>query len=417
MPQAQGPQRLNLIVGVEVRGPQRSNLIVGVEVSLLRPGFQPSTKTIATRSRTPYPRHLPAAQDPQPNPLSPNDPNPRRPILLPGLVLALSRPGAVLWTYAANLLIALLFALRLRFQLASLLDHSLAGQSLTAQFDLGTALTALERTTRDVPSSSISSYLGIPVYLAIYFLLVPGTLFIYRVPAPARLSILLSAGVRFFWRFIRISLLTLLISAATLIPCSAAASAWASFIDQRMVGAQALWLQALGWLAVLLVAALLRLYFDLVEVYTVQLDDHLLPPGFPDRRVRRTLLPALRTLGSNLPRIYVTFLTILVLGLAAFVFFTRVAAHTLAKPTSLPVFFLAQTGIVLMLFTRFWQRAAETILATDNPLPEHALQPHMAPDPTPQTPKPPNPVPDPIPDPEPASPSLPRPDPGIFHPS
>ena len=343
-------------------------------------------------------------------------PNPRRSLFLHGLLLALSRPGAVLWTYTANLLIALLFSLRLHFQLASLLDHSLAGQRLTAQFDLGTALTAIERTSRDVPSAGQSSYFGIPLYLAVYFLLVPGTLFIYRVPAPARLSILLSAGVRFFWRFVRITLLTLLFSLAVLAPLSLAAGAWSNFVDQRLVGAQALWLQSLGWLVVFLAAALLRLYFDLVEVYTVQLDDHLLPSGFPDHRVRRTLLPALRTLGRNLPRAYATFLVTLLAGLAAFAFFSRIAAHTLAKPTSLPLFLLAQTGLLLMLFTRFWQRGAETILATDNPLPDLTLQPLMPAEPTPFPTHPPTNQKIPSPTPNPPHPPSPSPTPASSSP-
>ena len=350
------------------------------------------------------------------------NPNPRRSLLWHGLLLALSRPGAILWTYAANLLLALAFALRLHFQLASLLNHSLAAQRLTAQFDIATALEAIQRSTRDTPSSGVANFLGIPLYLAVYFLLVPGTLFTYRAPAPARLSILLSAGVRFFWRFVRITLLTLVVSLAVLVPLGAAAAALTNAIDDRMVGAQSLTLRALTWFALVPVAALLRLYFDLVEVYTVQLDDHLRPSGYPDRRVRRTLLPALRALGSNFVRAYGTFFVLLLLGLLAFAFFSRVAAHTLAKPSSLPLFVFAQAGLLLMLFTRFWQRAAGSVLAADNPLPEPAPQPIMFPqlpaEPLPHTPPPvpaPGPRADPIPDPEPASPSLSEPDPGVYH--
>ena len=349
------------------------------------------------------------------------NPNPRRSMLLHGLLLALSRPGAILWTYAANLLLALVFALRLHFQLASLLNHSLAAQRLTAQFDIATAAAAIERTTRDVPPSGPSSYLGIPLYLAVYFLLVPGTLFIYRVPAPARLSILLSAGVRLFWRFVRITLLTLVVSLAVLVPLGAAAGALSSAIDERMVGAQSVALRALIWFALVPVAALLRLYFDLVEVYTVQLDDHLRPSGYPDRRVRRTLLPALRTLGRNFVRAYATFFGLLLLGVLAFAFFSRVAAHTLARPSSLPLFLFAQAGLLLMLFTRFWQRAAETVLVADNPLPEPMLPPIPFPYPAATPPGAdaglvamPHGGGDPVPKPEPASPSLHEPDPGVF---
>jgi hypothetical protein len=33
------------------------------------------------------------------------------------------------------------------------------------------------------------------------------------------------------------------------------------------------------------------------------------------------------------------------------------------------IFVLAQLGLFILLFTRFWQRGAETILALENPMP------------------------------------------------
>ena len=291
-------------------------------------------------------------------------------MLVAGLRLALSRPGAVLWTYAAGFVTAVLFSLRPYIQLSQLLDHSLAAQRLTAAFDLSTAVAASQRISRDVPSTGAAGSAGIPLYLCVYFLLVPGTLFVYRLAPsmPATLSVLLGTGLRFFWRFVRITLLTLVASAIVLGPLSYAATAWANHIDETHTGATAFYLQQAGWLVVLLAAALLRLYFDLVEVYTVQLDGQLRTTGVPDRRVRRTLLPALRTLGAHAGRAYGSFLLLLLLGLLSFGLFARTALHTLAKPSSLPVFLLAQIALLLMLFTRFWQRAAETILAAEHPL-------------------------------------------------
>ncbi len=324
-------------------------------------------------------------------------------ILLPGLRLTLRHPGALLWTYLANFTLALIFSWPFHAQLSAILDHSLAAQSLYTSFDLGTALTAVHRITHaggyDTPTTGIAHWLGIPLYLIVYFLLVPGALFTYRLQAPAQLSILFRTGARFFWRFIRIALITLAFAAIILAPLAAAANALSTFIDNRFTGWSALILQLLCWLAVLLVAALLRLYFDLVEVYTIQLDDHLRPSGFPDRRVRRTLLPALGTLARNLPRAFTVFLTLLLLGLAAFLFLGRIATHMLAQPRVWPMFLLAQAGLFLMLLTRYWQRAAETILAAATPI-------------QPEIPS----IPDPLPGPEPIAPSLPAPDPGIYHP-
>ena len=327
----------------------------------------------------------------------------RRSILLHGLRLVVTIPGPLLWTYALNLAFALIFSLRLHAQLSSILDHSLAAQRLNAAFDLGTILSVINRITYHAPDTGSSDSAGPILYLIAYFLLVPGTLFCYNANCPSRLSVLVSSGISFFWRFVRITLFTLLISGLILFPLTALANAWSSHVDNTMVGRPAFLATAAGWLVILLVAAVLRLYFDLVEVYTVQLADHYRPNGKPDRRVRRTLLPALRALRHNFVRAYGSFFFLTILGITVFVLTGRIAAHTLAQPRVWPQFLLLQLGLFVMMLTRFWQRGAETVLACEN------LLPKSAPAPTPQT------LSDAIPDPEPSVPSLPQPDPGVFH--
>ena len=109
----------------------------------------------------------------------------------------------------------------------------------------------------------------------------------------------------------------------------------------------------------------------------------------------------------------------------------------LAQPRVWPTVVLAQLGLFLLLFTRFWQRGAETSLALQNPIfrpsplpilpvvskvnpisnpidPLHPNHPIPTPIPTHETPQSSQSI-DPIPNPEPASPSLDEPDPGVFH--
>jgi hypothetical protein len=189
------------------------------------------------------------------------------------------------------------------------------------------------------------------------------------------------------------------------------------------------------------VASILRLYFDLVEVYTVQLGQHLRSAHFgqnhkPDRRVRRALGPAWRTLRTHFAEAWPIFLFLTLVGFAAVILTARISMHMLAQPHIWPMFLLAQFGLFLMLFTRFWQRGVETSLSLQNPIPSPSLPPavhvashvlptdpvnpsrriHLAPEPhtPPPTPTRP-PTPEPISDPEPAPPSLDEPDPGVFH--
>ena len=347
----------------------------------------------------------------------------RRSILLHGLRLVVTIPGALLWTYALNLGLALVFSLRLHAQLSSILDRSLAAERLNSAFDLGTLEAALHRISYHAPQTGNSDYAGVPLYLIGYFLLVPGTLFCFQADAPSRLPILISSGISFFWRFIRITLLTGLVSILILGPMLAFQNHWSQYVDDRMVGSEALWREVPGLIAIALVAALLRLYFDLVEVYAVQLGEQVRPNGRSDRRIRRVLLPALRTLKANFARAYGSFLVLTLLGFAAVAAAAWSGAQMLAQPRAWPIFLLAQAGLFAMMATRFWQRGAETILALDNPLPQ-AVPPPGFDDPiddriiryTPESEPPrPHPVPDPLPDPEPAVPSLPEPDPGVYH--
>ena len=356
----------------------------------------------------------------------------RRDIFLHGLSLTLRRLPALLWTYAFNLALAFLFSISLNLQLSTLLSHSLAAQRLSSGFDLG----ALSETYLDLHEGPIGhagtgfGHTSILLYLLVYFLLVPGTLFCYQTSAPARLSTLLQQGLIHFWRFVRITILTVIVSGLVLGPLFFLNGLWADHVDEHIVGRSAFLHVLAGNIVIFLVASVLRLYFDLVEVYTVQLGLHLRPNGKPDRRVRRALAPAWRTLCANFSQAWPIFLFLTLLGFAAVVLTARTSMHMLAQPRVWPTFLLAQIGLFLMLLTRFWQRGAETSLALQNPIAAPSLPPILpiAGTVDPIDPLHPSrriqlspeqhaasPTHEPISDPEPASPSLDGPDPGVFH--
>ncbi len=358
----------------------------------------------------------------------------RRSMLVGGLRLMLGRPGVVVWTYLASLGIALLFSLRMHAQLASLLDHSMAAERLNGAFDLPTAGAVILRMFRHAPSAGATPYLGLPLYFLVYFLLVPGALFCYRAGAPGKLWILFNMGFCFFWRFVRITLLTVVVSGILLAPFFIAQNLWSNHVDEHMVGVASVYALIPGYVVILLVASVLRLYFDLVEVYTVQLDDQYRANGRPDRRVRKALIPAWKALWWNLPRALGTFVLLALVGAAAIFLTGRIAVDMLAQPRVWPAFLLVQAGLFVSLATRFWQRGAETILAGDYLLPAGAvledgaeLQPRCSavfyPTPVPVAYAPPAPVPvvpahpvlvDPLPDPEPPVPPVRRGDSGMF---
>ncbi|MGD0445420.1 MAG: hypothetical protein ABSA39_15905 [Edaphobacter sp.] len=361
----------------------------------------------------------------------------RRNIFLHGLTLTLRRFPALLWAYLFNLALAFLFSVGLHLELAHLLSHSLAAQRLSSGFDLGTIgeifLHLHEGPVGD--AGGTFKHASIPLYLVVYFLLVPGTLFCYLTGTPARLGTLLQQGLLHFWRFVRITLLAFLVSAIVLGPLLILHDKLTDSIDDHLVGRPAFLCILAGYIIIFLIASILRLYFDLVEVYTVQLGLHLRPAPFgrqprQDRRMRHALAPAWRTLRANFSQAWLIFLFLAILGASAVILTARTSMHMLAQPRVWPGFLLAQLGLFLMLLTRFWQRGVETSLALQNPIVDPNLSPTL---PIAGVVKPIDPLhpgrrihltaenptrpatPEPISNPEPAPPSLDEPDPGVFH--
>src|ERR1700677_1038636 len=163
----------------------------------------------------------------------------RRNIFIHGLSLTLRRAPALLWTYAFNLGLALIFSISFHRQFASILDHSLVSQRLIGGFDLSTVVDARLHLYNASGGATVGNYSSIPLYLLIYFLLVPGVLFCYQTNSQARLSTLLHQGLLHFWRFVRITILTLLISGFYLGLLSFLQSKWAEHVDEHAVGRHA----------------------------------------------------------------------------------------------------------------------------------------------------------------------------------
>jgi len=304
----------------------------------------------------------------------------KRMLLTSGLSLTLRNWPAFVWTYVFNLGLALIFALPLHQQIASITAHSLASQRLTGAFDLSTMGEVFLKLSQGPGPAMRSSYFATPFYFVLYFLIVPGTLFCYQTGASATLFTLLQSGFVHFWRFVRITLISLVVTAPILAGLNALRNRWSDHIDLNNVGRPAFLLNLAGLILIGLVVAFLRVYFDLVQVYTVQLGLIQFPAdpgrkGRPERQIRRTFKPAWRTLRRNFFRLYLTFVFLTLLGLAAVVVTARIAMHSLAQPRVWPMFLLAQLGLSLMLLTRFWQRGAETCLALENEIHVPAVAP------------------------------------------
>jgi hypothetical protein len=285
-------------------------------------------------------------------------------LLVQGFQLVLRNWPCVVWVYAVNLVFALLAAVPFATGLGVYLDHSLAAQKIGGTIDIA-YIVELALHIRDTGFSPMvlhtAGWVGL-LQLLVLFYLFAGSVFVFVAAEPPQLSVLLRGGIAYFWRFVRAAILAGG-SAAIILCVLLAMRAWLlARVDAVYVERRLFLYAAISGVVVLLVALLLRLWWDLVEVYVVRdaMDG--------EHRVHLALLPAYRLLFRNFFRIFGSFLLTGIAGVTAL-------ALCLALWKALPAHqvwmaaLLAQLGLFLLLASRFWQRGLEAtlVMALDPP--------------------------------------------------
>ena len=290
---------------------------------------------------------------------------PRPNLLAQGFQLVLRNWPCVVWVYAVNLFLALLASVPFATGLSGYLDHSLAAEKIGGTIDIA-YIVELALHIRDTGFAPMvvhtAGWVGL-LQLLVVFYLFAGSVFVFVAAEPPQLSVLLRGGVAYFWRFVRAAILAggsaaIIVCVLLAIRAGLIARADAVYVERSMF-----LFSTISGAIVLLVALLLRLWWDLVEIYVVRnaMDD--------EHRVHLALLPAFRLLFRNFFRIFASFLLTGIAGVAAL-------ALCLALWKALPAHqvwmaaLLAQLGLFLLLASRFWQRGLEAtlVMVLDPPL-------------------------------------------------
>jgi hypothetical protein len=287
-------------------------------------------------------------------------------LLVEGFRLVLRNWPFVLWAYGINLVYGLLAAIPFATGLKPFLDHSLAAQPVAGTIDISylfELMRHLHQTTFFETATNTAGWLT-GLQFVFLFLLFAGTIFVYVSAEPPQLSVLMRGGVAYFWRFVRGGLMAGGISVVILAILFAARSALLSRLGEVYVDRQMFYYSASTGALVLFVGILLRLWFDLVEVYIV----HNVMDG--ENRVREALLPAYRLLFSYFFRTVGCFLLAGIAGVAAlalclYVWKTLVPANQVWLACM-----LSQVGLFLLLTSRFWQRGigVALVMSADPPI-------------------------------------------------
>jgi hypothetical protein len=302
--------------------------------------------------------------------LAPSGPPLRRKSPLPNLLaqgfqLALRNWPCVVWVYTVNLFFALLAAVPFATGLGTYLDHTLAAQRIAGTIDIASIgeLALHVRDTGFYPMvMHTAGWVGLFQLLVLFFLFA-GSVFVFVAAEPPQLSVLLRGGVAYFWRFVRAALLAGGSAAIILCVLLALRAGLLARVDAVYVERRLFFYAAVSGAVVLLVALLLRLWWDLVEIYIVRnaMDG--------ERRVHLALVPAFRLLFRYFFRVFGSFLLTGLAGVAALALclalWKAVPAHQVWMAA-----LLAQVGLFLLLASRFWQRGVEAtfVMAVDPPM-------------------------------------------------
>jgi hypothetical protein len=286
----------------------------------------------------------------------------KRPIpnlLTHGFWLALRNWPCVVWAYGVNLALGLLAAIPFAGGLAPFLDHSVAAQKIAGTIDLA-YLAELEMRLREsnfIPLAAQPAFWINLLEVLVLFVLFTGTVFVYVSAEPPRLSVLLRGGVAYFWRFVRATCVAACIAGLILGVLIASRVALLARLSAVYVERRMFLYSVISAAVVLLVALLIRLWLDLVEVYIVRnaVDG--------EHRVRNALLPALRLLYRYFFRTVGSFFLTGLLGVSALAACLYLWNEFVPAQQVWIGFLLAQVGLFLLLASRFWQRGIEVSLA------------------------------------------------------
>jgi hypothetical protein len=278
-------------------------------------------------------------------------------LLADGFHLVLHNWPCVLWVYAVTLVFGLLTAVPVTYGLSPYIDHSLEAEKIAgtlnvpALAELGIHLgedgffSMVLRSARWVQSFE----------LLLLFVLFAGAVVVFVSSEPARLSVLLREGVRYFWRFVRATVIAGVVALVLVGILAALRGFLLDRVSDLAAERQMFWFAAISGLVVAAVGMLVRLWWDLVEIYIARnaMEGRL--------RVRQTLRPALELLRRHFWSLAGGFLLPGLAALAAFLLclylWKLLPAHQVWG-----AMLLGQLGLFFLLAGRFWQRGVETVM-------------------------------------------------------
>lgn len=271
-----------------------------------------------------------------------------------GWRLVWRRRGFVWWLFAANIVLGALGTLPAARQLHNILRHTLAGEQLFKGFDVGMFYELTRVPEVGLLRFTNSSYLSAGLFPLFMLFVSGGILEAYRQDRRLNTGEFFAASGAFFWRFVRLALISLVLF-ALLGNAYLGVDKAADYLGNKTVVDQVgfvIWL--LGVIVLVLLALFVRLWFDIAKVRAVAQNE------------RSMLLNTFRSLDVAQPRLAPLLWMYLCITLVAWIA-TLVAFLIWMKvpPTAIwATFILLELVVLVQLGARLWQMASVTVWYT-----------------------------------------------------
>jgi hypothetical protein len=257
----------------------------------------------------------------------------------------------IFWFWLLNLTLAQFGTAAFRNQAHGVLDHSLLSDRLVHGFDLPVFAELLTRPETGSMAGSAKS----AMYFAILFfvaslLLMPGVLEGYTSEGRLSREEFFRTCGRNLWRFVRLLLFFLIIAGPiavvvffVVLPALEKAAGLST--NEKMP----FYTQLVALLMTFLIMTTIRIWFDLAQVDVVVRDQNA---------VRRSVAVGFRYTRRHVFRLLFAYVAVALVALLVLVAGVW-AWHLLVPPSSvLGAFLISQIMLILLLWSRFWQRAA-----------------------------------------------------------
>jgi hypothetical protein len=269
-------------------------------------------------------------------------------VVAAGFGLLWRRQGILWWVFAVNFVCGALGTIPAMLALHRTLAHSLAGQPLSKGFDVGMFVELLRLPNVSLMHSSTTSYIFAFVFFLFMLFVSGGILETYHQDRKLTTGDFFAASGAFFWRFVRLMLLSLVPFVAVVI-VHGVLDKLADYVGDRAIADQVG--IYLSWFAIavfVLLALVVRLWFDIAQVRTVAQNE---------RRMWRNTWKAFHIIFRQLPSLFWMYFRISLFGWATLAIGLVIWAKL--PPTATPVtFVLLELILLAQLATRFWQLAS-----------------------------------------------------------